>query len=45
MRNIIFSGGVCIVCTYLWLEGRMKSRAYRREYREKHANPPAPPPL
>ncbi len=44
MRNIIFSGCVCIVCTYLWLDGRRKSRAYRREYREKHANPPTPTP-
>ncbi|NMP28776.1 hypothetical protein GW590_18105 [Rahnella sp. SAP-1] len=44
MRNIVFSGGVCLVCTYLWFKGRMRSRAYRREYREKYAKDPAPPP-
>ncbi|WP_369788409.1 hypothetical protein [Rouxiella sp. WC2420] len=43
MRNVVFSGAVCLVCTYLWLDGRRKSRGYRREYREKHDKPSPPP--
>ncbi|AVF34992.1 hypothetical protein [Rahnella sikkimica] len=35
MRNIVFSAGVCVVCTYLWLKGRKRSRSYRREWDEK----------
>ncbi|KAA8730076.1 MAG: hypothetical protein LKK36_06935 [Ewingella americana] len=40
MRNIIFSAGVCIVCTYLWLKGRRQSRKYRREWDEKYGPKP-----
>jgi len=32
MRNIVFSAGVCIVCTFLWLKGRSEARKYRREW-------------
>jgi hypothetical protein len=35
MRNIVFSAGVCVVCTYLWLKGRKQSRSYRREWDAK----------
>ncbi len=40
MRNIVFSAGVCIVCTYLWLKGRRQSRKYRRERDEKYGPKP-----
>jgi len=40
MRNIVFSAGVCIVCTYLWLKGRRQSRKYRREWDEKYGPKP-----
>lgn len=36
MRNIVFSAGVCIVCTFLWLKGRRQARQYRREWDEKY---------
>jgi len=36
VRNLLFSGTVCVVCTFLWLRGRHRSRRYRREYLEKY---------
>ncbi len=38
MRNILFSAGVCIVCTFLWIKGRNRARKYRREWNEKYNN-------
>ncbi|WP_114194145.1 hypothetical protein [Edaphovirga cremea] len=35
MRNIVFSGGVTLVCLYLYLKERNKARGYRREYDQK----------
>lgn len=37
MRSIIFSAGVCIACTYMWLKGRYQARRYRRQWNEQHA--------
>jgi len=42
MRNIVFSAGVCIVCTFLWLKGRSDARKYRREWDDRfgpHSRP------